>query len=372
VVDLVSTRLRGILRTKLDSQGPAVAHYEDVEKHLSQAPPEMLVVVLSPDPERGLEVLRRVRRSTTAYLLAVGQASEPKLILRALHDGADHYLDEAEVESGTDAVLARLQSKQEAAAPTGRLVAVLGASGGSGASTLAVNVATVLAKDHERCALIDLKPGRGDLAALLDLRPIFHLAELCINAARLDRAMLEKALARHHSGVHLLASPQAFGDSRLVTPQGVGQILSLTRRLYTHVVVDLEDCFHEEQVIALRQATAIVLVSRLDFTSLRNARRILGHLHEQEILRTKVRLVISRYGQANELPLEEAEEALGGKIAQCVPDDPKTVNGANNTGIPAVLKSPTTKVSQAFAQLARNLLERRRTDTPVPARAPWR
>src|SRR5262249_12803082 len=145
-------------------------------------------------------------------------------------------------------------------------------------------------------------------------------------------------------GVHLLASPQAFGDTRLVTPQGVGQVLSLTRRLYTHVVADLEDCFHDEQVSALRQATTVVLVSRLAFTSLRNPRRIPGHLHGQATPRTKVGLVVSRHGQPNELPLEEAEEALGGKIAQCVPDDPKTVNGANNTGIPAVLKSPTAKV----------------------------
>src|SRR5436305_1010888 len=83
-----------------------------------------------------------------------------------------------------------------------------------------------------RCALLDLKPGRGDLAALLDLRPTFHLADLCVNAARLDQAMFEKALARHASGVHLLASPQVFGDTRLVTPQGVGQVLTLTRRLF--------------------------------------------------------------------------------------------------------------------------------------------
>ena len=362
VVDPVSTRLRGVLRNVTDGQGPAVADYEDVERQLSQGQPEMLVVVLSPDPERGLDALRRVRRVAAGYVLAVGQASEPKLILRALHEGADHYLDEAELELGLEAALERLRTKHEGTVPTGRLVAVLAASGGSGASTVAVNVASVLARDHEQCALLDLKPGRGDLAALLDLKPAFHLADLCVNACRLDQAMFEKALARHDSGVYLLASPQVFGDTRLVTAQGVGQVLALARRLFTHVVVDLEDCFHEEQLLALRQASAVLLVFRLDFTSLRNVRRIVDHLSEAGVSRGGIRFVVNRYGQPNELRLSEAEEALGSKVSSFIPEDPRTINGANNTGIPAVLKSPGAKVAQALAQLARGALERRRVE----------
>ena len=89
-------------------------------------------------------------------------------------------------------------------------------------------------------------------------------------------------------------------------------------------------------------------------------RRILEHLDSVEVPRSVVRLAVNRYGQANELPTKEVEEALGGKLAYYVPDDPKTVNGANNVGVPAVLKSPSSKVSQAIGRLAEDLLERRR------------
>src|SRR5947209_4325950 len=207
--DPVAARLRELLRSAADGQGTGSASYEELEKRLPLAEAEVIAVILSPDPERGLEALRTVRSlATGGCVLAVGQASEPKLILRALHEGADHYLDQAELETGLEAALERRRTKHEGSAPAGRLVAVLAASGGSGASTLAVNVAAVLARDHGQCALLDLKPGRGDLAALLDLKPAFHLADLCVNACRLDQAMFEKALARHESGVHLLASPQ--------------------------------------------------------------------------------------------------------------------------------------------------------------------
>jgi pilus assembly protein CpaE len=369
-LDPVSTRLRGVLRTRVDMEGPTVARYEDVEKCLTQGEADMFVVALSPDPERGLEALRRLRRSTAGYVLAVGQTSEPKLILRALDHGADHYLDEADLEAGLEAVLMRLQSKREVTPPSGRLVAVLGASGGSGASTLSANLSAALAKEHSKCALIDLKPGRGDLAALFDLKPNFHLADLCLNATRLDQAMFEKALVPHPCGVHLLAAPQLFADTRLVTAQGVSQVLNLSRRLYSHVVADLEDCFHEEQLTALRQASTVVVVSRLDFTSLRNVRRILEHLEENGISRSVVKIAVNRYGQPGELPASEAEEALGGKLSFYIPDDPKTINSSNNTGVPAVLRAPSAKVSTAINQMARTVLERRRAEPTMAAATP--
>ena len=222
--------------------------------------------------------------------------------------------------------------------------------------------------------LLDLKPGRGDLAALLDLKPVYHLADLCVNVARLDAAMFEKMLVAHESGVRLLASPQVFGDTRMVSPQGVSQALTLARKTGSNIVVDLEDCFHEEQTITLKQASSILVVARLDFTSMRNARRILEHISsELDVPRGRIRLVINRLGQPGELPLAEAEEALGGKISHYVPDDPRTVNEANNIGIPVVTRAPKSRVARKIMELAKSVLDRRRPDNGAvpPANGKW-
>lgn len=366
-LDPISCKLRGMLRTLVDSQGPSTATFDGAEHALIETQPELVVVALSQLPDRGLEVIRMLRRGIPGHLLAVGPVSDSKFILRALQCGADHYLDQSELETELEAGLSRLKIKQEVAAVGGRLVTVLGASGGSGTSTLAVNLAAVLAKDQRRCALVDLNPGRGDSATLLDLKPQFNLADLCLNAARLDQGMFEKMLVCHQSGIHLLGAPQMYGATRMVTAAGVSQALQMARTTFPVVVADLEDCFHEEQVVALRQATTILLVSRLDFTSLRNARRILEHLRELDIVRHRVQIVINRYGQPNELPVAEAEDAIGEKLAHFIPDDPKTVNAANNAGIPVVVRAPTAKIAQSIAQLARSALERRRTEPAVAA-----
>jgi pilus assembly protein CpaE len=315
---------------------------------------DIFVVVLSPEPERVLGCLGALRSLSRARLVVVGPASDPRLILRALRAGAADFADEDELETDLPAALGRLEVETASGEP-GRTIAVLAPNGGSGSSTLAVNVATVLAKQHRSALLLDLKLTSGDLAALLDLRPTHTLAELCQNAERMDRVMFERSLVEHPSGVRLLAPPRAFADVAYVTAEGIAQALHLGRSLFPYVVADLDHSFREEQMQVLRQADVVLLVLRLDFASLRNGRRALDYLEQAGVGLDRVQVVANRYGQPKEIPARKAEEALGRKIAHYVPDDPKTVNRANNSGVPAVLESPSAKVSRSLARMTMSI-----------------
>jgi pilus assembly protein CpaE len=330
-----------------------------LDRAAAQAPgtiqADVLVVVLSPDPERALSYLGSLRALCQARLLVIGPAYDSRLVLRALRAGSSDYVDENELEADLPAALARAREELLPHQDPGRTIAILAPNGGSGSSTLAVNVATVLAKQHRSSLLVDLKLTSGDLASLLDLKPTHTLAELCLNAARMDRVMFERSLTQHPSGVHLLAPPRSLADVGYVTAEGVTQALSLGRALFPYVVVDLDHSFRDEQVQVLRQADQILIVIRLDFTSLRNARRTLDYIDQAGIPRNRVAVVVNRYGQPKEIPIGKAEEALGCKVLHCIPDDPKTINRANNNGIPAVLESPSAKVSKSVTRLAMSI-----------------
>jgi pilus assembly protein CpaE len=340
-----------------DCQVSSLLPLDRVAGRLAQSQASILVAVLSPNPEPALALLREQCGATLQRVLAVGPVSDPKARLGALREGADQFLDEAELEPELEAILRRFSSQATTPVPTenGRVISVLAPSGGCGSSTLAVNLATALARDSKQSMLIDLNLGAGDLAALLDLKPAHTLADLCRHAARLDRNMFEQSLVRHAGGVALLAPSRSFGDIKQVTDQGVLTTLTLARQLFPYVVVDLDDSFHSEQTQTLRNSDVILLVLRLDFTSLRNTRRTLEHLDQLQISRQRVRIVVNRYGQPQELPAAKAEEALGIKIAHYIPDDPKTINRANNNCIPAVLEAPSAKVSKSVLQLAAQL-----------------
>jgi pilus assembly protein CpaE len=323
-------------------------------QNLAQARPQLVVLVLSPDPDRALAMLGKLRDKGQRRVLAVGPASS-KLVLLALRGGADDYMDEVELEAELEAAIKRQRDEDSEQAGAGRTIAVLAPSGGSGSSTLAANVATALTKEHKEVALVDLKLEAGDLAALLDLRPVYTLADLAQNVARMDRVLLERTLIRHASGVHLLAPPRTFADIAYVTPEGVDQALNLARAVFPYVVVDIDHGYRDVQVRALRQADVILLVLRLEFAALRNTRRALDHLEQLGIDKNRLRLVVNRYGQPREVPAVKAEEALGVKIFHYVPDDPKAVNRANNNGVPFVLEAPSAKVSKSVSRLAMSI-----------------
>jgi pilus assembly protein CpaE len=342
-----------LLREGLDCPVSHIVRIDRAIERLDQVKIELAVVVLSGDPERALAVVTAIRSKVTGRLLVVGPATDSKLVLRALRGGADDYIDELELSGELEEAVSRLKMEMIArSSDQGRTIVLLAPSGGSGSSTLAASLAAVLAKEHKSALLCDLKLESGDLAALLDLKPTHSLADLCLNVQRMDRVLFERSLVVHPSGVHLLASPLHFNEIVHVTADAVRKVLNLGRALFPYVIVDLDHNFHAEQVDVLQQADLILLVLRLDFASLRNARRTLEQLERLGIERDKLRIVVNRYGQPKEVPYAKAEEALGLKIFHYVPDDPRSVNRANNCGVPVVLESPSAKIAKSVIKLA--------------------
>lgn len=360
--ETIGGKVRQILvQEGLDCPTAHVVTLDLASQHLARVQPDLVVIVLGADPEHALAVLSALHIKAPGRVVAVGPASDPKLLIQALRAGADDYADQDHLEVHVHQALQRCLGGTRAQGEIGRLITVLAPSGGSGSSTIAVNVATVLAKEHKQTVLIDLKLEAGDLAALLDLKPSHTLADLCQNITRMDRTLFERTLTRHSSGVHLLAPPKHLADIHHVTPEGIRQVLTLARGGFPYVIVDLDHSYRDEQAQVLRQSDVIILVLRLDFTALRNTHRTLDYFADLGIDKDKVRLIVNRYGQAKEVPASRAEEALGMKILHYVPDEPKAVNQANNHGVPLVLESPSAKVSKSVIKLAASVNGRLRT-----------
>jgi pilus assembly protein CpaE len=344
-----------LLREGLDCPVANVVRVDVAPQLLPRTPVDLIVVGLPVDCEKSLRVLEwleKLPRTHGQRVIAIGPTADAKVLLRALRGAIDDYLDRTSFESELIDALDRWRATLVRQEQSGKVIAVLAPSGGSGSSTLAVNLAAVLAKLHKLAALIDLKLETGDLAALLDLKPTYTLADLCHNIARMDRTLFERSLTRHPSGVHLLGAPQHYDDITRVTPEGVRQALVLAKSSFPYVLVDLDHPFRAEQVDVLREADSVLLVLRLDFASLRNAHRTLEHLERLGVDRDRISLIVNRYGQPKEIPFSKAEEVLGMKIFHYVPDDPRSINRANNNGVPVVTESPSSKIAKSITKLA--------------------
>ena len=220
---------------------------------------------------------------------------------------------------------------------------------------LAAGISTILAGQHQECGLLDLRLTAGDLSSMLDLKPAHTLADFCDRASRVDHSMFEQFFARHRSGVWLLAAPARQADVCRVTPRAVRQMLAMARVRFPYVVADLEHRLGDVEAEALWQSDLIVVVLRLDYTSVRNTRRVLDGFMDLGIGVEHVVLAANACGQRRQLRVRQAEEALGMKITHCIPNDPARVNRAINRGVPVTLYYPGATVSKSIATLTARL-----------------
>lgn len=313
---------------------------------------DFVVVILTRSTEEGLDTIREISSTSHAAILAVGPTNDSDLILRAMRDGAVEYVGEAELTTQLKQAILRLEARQHPRNADGKVIAVVSPSGGTGASTLAANLAACLAKSQETCALVDMRLEAADQNVLLDLKSNHTFADLSRNADRMDQRMFEQALAKHDSGIHLLGAPGSYERAADVTSNGVRKALFNARCEFPFTVVDADNTFAQEQVAALVQADHLLLVLRLEMTSLATARRMLDEFAKIGIGEDRVTIVVGRHGEPKQLSVARAEQALGLPIEHCIPDDAKRVNASNNKGVPFTLEYPRSKASKAVADLA--------------------
>lgn len=364
--DQIAGRLREFLTHQaLDCPAGHLVGLDVAVDRASRLTPDLLLLVLPPVPSVALRALREVRQTLhKVHILAVGPATDAKLVLKTLHNGADEYLDSAQLETELTGALVRWKGKQNSAPQRqqpGRILSVLASSGGSGSSTIAVNLSAILATratsagSKAECGLVDLNLAAGDTAAMMNLKPEHTLSDLSSRLQRLDQSMFEQLFAKHRSGVHLLAAPREFADAKKITGKVVRRVMAMARSRFPYTVLDLANAHDGEQVEALWQSDEILLVLRLDYTSVRNTHRTIDNIGEMGIELDRVRLVANGYRLANQLRFRDAEKALGMKIHHCLPSDPARANRAINRGVPVVLHRPNAKISRSIMDLAASL-----------------
>jgi pilus assembly protein CpaE len=346
----LKSRIQQTLASGRELDADSAVRVGQAEAHLASRKPDVVLVAAVRPAEQTVELVARLRDLTPGQLVVVGPVSDPRLVLGVLRSGAADYVDEAAVEEELIPALERLKSGRVGRANPGRLYAVVAPSGGSGASMVAANLALAMAKLRQRSLAIDLKHRSGDLAALFDLRPSHSLLDLCRVATRIDRVLFEQTLSKLPTGVSLLASPRSFEAA--ISAEAVTRVLDLGRGLFPRVVVDCDSTLPDESIAALRSADAILLVLRLEFNSLRNAKAMLDHLERQRIDPRRISLVANRVGQSKEIPASKVEDALDRKFFAKLPDDTKAALGSQNNGVPVLIEYPSSRLSKSLTALA--------------------
>jgi len=222
------------------------------------------------------------------------------------------------------------------------------AKGGSGATTVAVNIAIALQHTHDKVVLVDLAP-IGHAALHLNVRSSFGVLDALQNLHRMDGSLLQGFMSSHKSGLHLLAGPQQ-PLAAAPTAAELARLFDLLVSHYRYVVVDCSSRMDHTARQLCDLSNAVLLVTQTDVVSLWSTGRVQAFL-EETVGRERVRLVLNRYKKIPGFTEEDVEKASNCKILWKVPNNYQLVGPAIDKGAPVALHD-SQEVSRSFIALA--------------------
>src|SRR5262245_29942299 len=307
-----------------------------------------VLVDLDSDSAEGLAALSEVgRRCPGVRALAASSRREPDLILQAMRAGAADFLSLPLDPMALAESLARTSSRTAAETPStgnrGRVVSFLGAKGGCGATTVAVNVAVGVCRSapepRRSVVLLDLDAPGGDVAAMLKLEQAYSLSDVAASLHRLDMDLLSSMAMRHGSGLVCLGAAWDAGKQAAAPAPDPDQMTGIVSFLRDHfdLVVLAGGSLGESDVAAVNQAHLVHMVTTLDFLALRRAQGMIGRLREYGVTGDSLRVIVNRIERGADLSVSDARQALDAAVACSIPDDPRAAQQAVNEGVPAVV-----------------------------------
>lgn len=317
---------------------------------------DVALLDLDSDPDRCLAVAQSISgKSPGSTVMVYSSSNDSELLMRCMWAGARELLKLPLTSRViTEALLRAAARSAESNGVTraGKLLVFVGAKGGTGVTTIATNFALALRKESAaETALLDLDLELGETSVLLGIKPRFTLLDVVKNSKRLDRELLSGMLAKHDSGLAVMAGPDEFDGPASFENGDLTKLLRLLREQFAYVVVDVGPNLGKSAGLLLELAESIYVVSQADVPGLRNAQRYVNHAGRFGA--GKVRLVLNRYDpRKHEIDEEHVVKAVGVPVDWKVPNDYNGVRRSHNTATP--LAAGDSQISRVLHQMARD------------------
>jgi pilus assembly protein CpaE len=355
----LKTMLLGMDMVWLEAECSRYEFFGDV---IAQTHPEIAVVAMDAAPEKALDLVTKLSQSAPeCNVLVVSSSTDGNLILRAMRAGAKEFLPQPIRIEDLLGALSRMDerrgSKNKKNSRGSTVVAICGATGGVGTTSLAVNLGCMLAKDPDNTvALVDLDLCLGDADVFLDTIPDYTLVDVAQNVTRLDFTLLKRSLTKHASGLYLLPRPVQMEDIQLIQPDDVQRVIGLLKATFTHLVVDLSKSYSAIDLVALKAANHVLLVTQMDLPCLRNVVRLLMSFGEMDEVAEKIKIIVNRIGlDDGQISLKKAQETIGREVFWQLPNDYRTMVEVRNNGVPLIEQAPKAAITQSLMLLAEKL-----------------
>ena len=329
----------------------------------SENVPDLIVLDVMLPGLDGFEVCRRLRASSNTERIPVIMLSGKSNISdqeTGLKMGANAYLikpvNRKEFVEVTKRLLEVTRKKKHVRA---RMIAFIGARGGAGTTTVAINTAVALAGDGYNTILVDLNPSFGIIPELMGLETDKPISGLFKDVAgTIDSKKLEAGLLRHSSGVRVLSSDQLYGKHDDITSVDMNNLLQELGNMADFVIIDIPSSATDLNIAALMACDNVAVVTGAEPETLKRIEGSLNRLYRLNIKRSKLSLVVvDRSGSGIDDGLLSSTVPGDIPVIGKVHSDAKLLADAEANGRPVVIAVPSSQISNDLRNVAKRILD---------------
>ncbi len=351
----------------LEGEGPGsgrlhcVRDWNEIEVFLSRHPSSLALIDLSGGSQEALgrfePLIRRTRQ--TAFVFVCDELGMD-LVLKAMQIGARHCLMRAAIGAELPALLARLREDVRATSSgVGQAITILGAGGGCGSTTLAINLAEELRLlGAAEVLLIDMDRFTGAMATYLGIECEYGIADVLGGRRTIDAELIRSTAAPCGQGLHLLASPASvdFGASVELPFDNLGPALAACSAAFPWIVIDAPRQSVDTCAQLAQESSMTLIVFQLSVVDVRVTRSLITALVDRGIPRERIRPIANRYHKRRALvTFDDAMEALDGMEPGRIPNDFASAIRALDLGQPLARVAPRSPLRKSVRDLAAQL-----------------
>lgn len=301
--------------------------------------PDVVLLDLSTDAEAAFAFATRLRQMyPVVRIVAYTPLPEPnrELLMRAMRSGVQEIVSRPLEPLKLQEVLARFMQESRVAAAKGQnLVVVMGAKGGVGTTTVAINLGVQLAQmAKKRTVILDYARPIGHAALLLDLQARFSIRDAVENLDRLDAHFFGGLLTRHKSGLEILAGMSHPEEWQRVPADGLARIVNVAQSAFDFVILDYGTIYTAEWSAIFPLARMVLFVTEANVPALWALQRHLTAIAPLGLDPERVRIVINRWHRGDDDVLKSVEKDFRSPIFARLPNDFRQVSEAINQGTP--------------------------------------
>lgn len=235
----------------------------------------------------------------------------------------------------------------------GKVIVVYSPKGGTGATTIATNLAIALKSEENHVAVVDGNLQYGDVAVFNNEQPKNTILDLAPRAAELDADVVNEVMILHApTGVHLLAAPSRPELAEKVNGEQFGKLVEFFRQIYDYVVIDTSSYLTEITLAAMDSADVILLITTQEIPAIKDSKAFLSLADAFNINRQRILFIMNKYDKRIALGPKQVSDSLKQDIVAVLPYDDKIVVNAVNRGVPFMLDNKIQPIGKSITVLA--------------------